>query len=62
MADLDVMTWATRERRVLLTFDKDFGELAQRSALPRACGIVFLRMPMPKPVDVGQRLAELITA
>jgi hypothetical protein len=46
----------------LLTFDKDFGELARGSALPRTCGVVLLRMPMPKPEEVGLRLAALITA
>ena len=28
-ADPDVPAWATREERILLTFDKDFGELAK---------------------------------
>jgi hypothetical protein len=55
-----VLAWAAREQRVLLTFDKDFGELASGSALPSACGVVLFRIPMPKPGDVGQRLAELI--
>lgn len=27
MADPDVLAWAAREERILLTFDKDFGEL-----------------------------------
>ena len=62
MPDPDVLAWAAREQRILLTFDKDFGELARRSALPRTCGVVLLRLPMPKPVEVGRRLAELITA
>ena len=48
--------------RILLTFDKDFGELARGSALPRTCGVVLLRMPMPKPEEAGLRLAALITA
>ena len=26
--DKDILAWAEREARVLLTFDKDFGELA----------------------------------
>ena len=59
--DPDVLAWAAREERILLTFDKDFGELAGRSTLPRGCGIVLLRMPMPTPGNVG-RLAELIAA
>jgi hypothetical protein len=60
--DRDVLARAAREQRVLLTFDKDFGELARGSALPRTCGIVLLRLPMPGPGDVGQRLSDLITA
>jgi predicted nuclease of predicted toxin-antitoxin system len=57
--DPDVLAWAAREERILLTFDKDFGELARGSALPRTCGVV---LPMPRPGDVGQRLAALIVA
>lgn len=60
--DPEVLAWAARDERILLTFDKDFGELAKGSALPPKCGVVLLRMPMPEPGDVGQRLADLITA
>lgn len=61
-SDPEVLAWAAREERVLLTFDKEFGELAGKSALPPGCGVVLLRLPMPKLEDVGKRLAELITA
>ncbi len=51
-----------RDSRILLTFDKDFGELAYRSHLPAACGIVLFRMPMPAPEAAGAvitaRIAE----
>ncbi|HLH51690.1 MAG TPA: DUF5615 family PIN-like protein [Roseiarcus sp.] len=60
--DRDVLALAAREERILLTFDKDFGELARGSALPRACGIVLLRTPALNPADVGQRLADLVLA
>jgi predicted nuclease of predicted toxin-antitoxin system len=58
--DEDVLAWA--EQRVLLTFDKDFGELARASGLPPTCGIVPFRVPMPKPTEVGNRLARLLTS
>jgi predicted nuclease of predicted toxin-antitoxin system len=61
IADSDVLAWAAREGRILLTFDKDFGELATRAVMPPACGVILLRVPMPKPRDVGQRLANIIT-
>ncbi len=51
--DPEVLAWAMREERVLLTFDKDFGELAARTVQPVKCGVVLLRTPMPKPSDNG---------
>ena len=43
--DPDVLAWAARDERILLTFDKDFGDLAKASPLPLACGVVLLRVP-----------------
>lgn len=60
-SDGEVLAWAARDERILLTFDKDFGELARASALPAGCGVILVRIPMPKPHDVGQRLGKLIT-
>jgi len=51
--DLDVLARAAREERILLTFDKDFGELAKPSPLLSTCGVVLLRVPVPKASDVG---------
>jgi hypothetical protein len=61
-SDTEVLAWAARDARVLLTFDKDFGELARASTLPATCGVVLFRIPMPNPVDVGRRLGDLISA
>ena len=61
-SDPEVLAWAARDARILLTFDKDFGELARASALPATCGVVLFRIPMPRPSDVGTRFADLITA
>lgn len=62
MDDASIQAWAAREERVLLTFDKDFGELARASALPATCEVVLFRMPIPRPDDVGRHLADLICA
>jgi hypothetical protein len=62
MSDPDVLAWAARDGRILLTFDKDFGELARASTLPPICGVVLFRLPMPKPCDVGPQLASLVTS
>ena len=60
MKDPDVLAWAMRDDLVLLTFDRDFGELAFQSRLPATCGIVLFRMPMPSPGAVGATLAARI--
>lgn len=56
--DREVLAQAARDERILLTFDKDFGEFAKATALPAGCGVVLMRLPMPRPGDVGQRLAD----
>lgn len=51
-ADVDVLAKAMHEARILLTLDKDFGELAFRSRLPASCGIVLFRIaPLPDAVS-----------
>jgi predicted nuclease of predicted toxin-antitoxin system len=61
-SDQEVLALAAREGRILLTFDKDFGELAKNSKLPAASGVILLRVPLPRPDGVGAQLAALITA
>lgn len=61
-SDSDVLSWAAREERVLITFDKDFGEVARSASLPVTCGVVLFRIPMPLSGDVGVRLAEALTS
>jgi len=36
MADDEVMTWGARERRTIITLDKDFGQLAAAAGTARA--------------------------
>ena len=42
--DRDILQRAVDEQRLLLTFDKDFGELAFQHGLPASCGIVLFRL------------------
>jgi hypothetical protein len=62
-SDMTVLDLAVRERRIILTFDKDFGELAKKSKLADACGVVLFRLPLPAPAaEAGERLARLVAA
>lgn len=42
--DEDVLSHAERESRLIVTFDKGFGELAFRRGLAEKCGIVLFRL------------------
>jgi predicted nuclease of predicted toxin-antitoxin system len=59
--DEDILELATREERIILTFDKDFGELAWRAGLPASPGIVLFRLPMPAAAEIGTILAARIS-
>lgn len=60
--DVDVLAWANREQRILLTFDKDFGELAFRAKLPATCGVVLFRIPKPSAWYVAHVILQVITS
>jgi predicted nuclease of predicted toxin-antitoxin system len=53
--DATVLAMAVREQRILLTEDKDFGELVVRLKMP-AYGIVMLRL---SPSDTQVKIARL---
>jgi predicted nuclease of predicted toxin-antitoxin system len=62
ISDQDVLARSLKDARVLLTFDKDFGELAWRSGLPANCGIVLFRLPTLSPTGVGKVIADVLMA
>lgn len=42
------------EDRLILTFDKDFGELAFRWGLPATSGIILIRLSAPSPTQLQE--------
>jgi predicted nuclease of predicted toxin-antitoxin system len=53
-SDLQVISRAQAEGRILITFDKDFGELVFRSGLSAASGVVLFRISVPSPTYIAQ--------
>ena len=51
--DDEVLAQCISTRRTLLTFDKDFGELAYRRGLPSDCGIILFRLTPQTPEEVA---------
>ena len=59
LSDQDVMKTAIRENRVIITFDKDFGELIVKRRL-KPPGLIFLRLTEISPTEVAGRIKDLI--
>ena len=59
--DSHVLLQAAAEQRLILTFDKDFGELAFRSGLPASCGVILCRFAADSPERLAQRLVAAVS-
>jgi len=53
-SDIEILARAQRENRIVVTFDKDFGELAFRSGLPASSGIILFRISIPSSAHVAR--------
>jgi predicted nuclease of predicted toxin-antitoxin system len=58
--DKEVLRMALEEKRILITFDKDFGELAFRYGLPAYCGIILFRITLLSPSYVVKKVVETL--
>ena len=61
-ADKDVLELANVESRLLLTNDKDFGELAFRQRLPAECGIILFRLSGSDPDADARRILDVLAS
>jgi predicted nuclease of predicted toxin-antitoxin system len=60
MSDETILEMSVRESRVLVTFDKDFGELAFKAKLSADCGIVLFRIRKQSPDILAKRVSAFI--
>jgi len=60
MKDGDILALAVSEQRLVLTMDKDFGELAYRSGQPHA-GVLLLRMEGARSEEKVKVVEEIFT-
>lgn len=58
--DRQVLERARNENRILITFDKDFGELAFHSFLPATSGIILFRFSVRSSAFVAQQITGAI--
>lgn len=58
--DRAILEWAEAEKRLLLTFDKDFGELAYRVRMPSSSGVILFRISTLSPAMVAQKVVAVL--
>lgn len=58
--DPDVLRRSVAESRVLITFDKDFGELVFRSGANASSGVILLRLKGSTPESLAEACARAI--
>lgn len=61
-SDEQVLARAQQEMRVLVTFDKDFGELAFRSKLPATGGVILFRITASSSRRVAQVAVQALAS
>jgi len=58
--DSEVLARAADEERVILTFDRDYGELIYRLRLRSPRGVIYLRLPPHTPEERASILLNLL--
>jgi len=60
IADDAILARAVLEQRLLVTFDKDFGELVFRRGLAASCGVVLFRIAASSSEALAEKIAEVL--
>ena len=59
-SDANILELARSQDRIVVTFDRDYGELIFKLKRPRPAGIIYLRFDPLWPTEAGEILADLI--
>jgi predicted nuclease of predicted toxin-antitoxin system len=60
--DREVLARAQLEKRIVVTFDKDFGEFAVRERLPASHGIILFRIVAPSPAELVRKVVVALSS
>jgi predicted nuclease of predicted toxin-antitoxin system len=58
--DRTVLEWAARDQRIILTFDRDYGELLFRRRLPPPIGLIYFRFDPSTPLEPAEHVLLLL--
>lgn len=60
--DAAILAMERREERVLITFDKDFGDLTRSLGVTHKSGVILLRLPAMKSPALGAFLVSALAS
>jgi predicted nuclease of predicted toxin-antitoxin system len=60
ISDVEVLDLARRDNRLIVTFDKDFGELAFHAHLPLASGIILFRLRAASAAQIAKFVSSVL--
>jgi predicted nuclease of predicted toxin-antitoxin system len=60
MRDMDILAWALSEQRLVVTMDKDFGELVYRSG-EKHSGVFLLRLESARTMEKIRIVNEIFS-
>lgn len=58
--DEDVLNLALREKRIILTFDRDYGELIYKVKMPKPTGLAYFRFQPDFPEEPARLLLQIL--
>jgi len=58
--DYEVLARAVNEQRIILTFDRDYGDLIFKRGLPAPTGLVYFRFAPVTPIEPAEYLLRLL--
>ena len=58
-SDEVVIRWARQEGRIVVTFDRDYGELVFHHRLPPPAGVLYMRFEPESPIEPAAVIARL---
>ena len=61
-SDREILSLAGQQKRLIITFDKDFGSLAFQFRLPATCGIILFRIGMDSPSEIAETVEEILSS
>ena len=60
ISDVEVLDLARRDNRLIVTFDKDFGELAFHAHLPVASGVILFRLRAASAAQIAKFVSSVL--